>query len=113
MHPQPLRPRLHQAVRPRSPDAGTEAATNDVRDYRISKAIDQLPALRECLGVITQNYLNVQQDIPETFIDLGQVRALTTATIIPAGKRVPGLKLDHPRQLALMQALVRFAHVAA
>ena len=28
------------------------------------------------------------------------------------GKRIPGLKLDHPRQLALMHALVRFAHVA-
>jgi hypothetical protein len=25
----------------------------------------------------------------------------------------PGLRLDHPRQLALMHALVRFAHVAA
>jgi hypothetical protein len=30
-----------------------------------------------------------------------------------AGKRIPGLKLDHPRQLALMHALVRFAHIAA
>jgi hypothetical protein len=29
------------------------------------------------------------------------------------GKRIPGLKLDHPRQLALMHALVRFAQVAA
>ena len=28
------------------------------------------------------------------------------------GKRIPGLKLDHPRQLALMHALVRFAHIA-
>ncbi len=29
------------------------------------------------------------------------------------GKRIPGLKLDHPRQLALMHALVHFAHIAA
>ena len=34
-------------------------------------------------------------------------------TILPSGKRIPGLKLDHPRQLALMHALVRFAHIAA
>jgi len=34
-------------------------------------------------------------------------------TITSTGKRIPGLKLDHPRQLALMHALVRFAHVAA
>ncbi len=32
---------------------------------------------------------------------------------MPNGKRVPGLKLDHPRQLAVMHALLRFAHIAA
>jgi hypothetical protein len=31
-------------------------------------------------------------------------------TITSAGKRIPGLKLDHPRH---MHALVRFAHIAA
>ena len=58
------------------------------------------------------NYLNVQQDILETFIDRGQLRRLAEPTITAAGKRIPGLKLDHPRQLALMHALVRFAHIA-
>jgi hypothetical protein len=29
------------------------------------------------------------------------------------GKRIPGLKLDHPRLLAVMHALVRFAHITA
>jgi hypothetical protein len=38
---------------------------------------------------------------------------LSAPTILPSGKRIPGLRLDHPRQLALMQALVRFAHLAA
>jgi hypothetical protein len=33
--------------------------------------------------------------------------------VLPSGKRIPGLKLDHPRQLALMHALLRFAHIAA
>ena len=33
--------------------------------------------------------------------------------MLPSGKRIPGLKLDNPRQLALMHALVRFAHIAA
>ena len=28
-------------------------------------------------------------------------------------QRIPGLKLDHPRQLAVMSSLVRFSHVAA
>src|SRR4029077_19890915 len=42
----------------------------------------------------------------------GQLRKLTEPTITPTGKRIPGLKLDHPRQLAVMHALVRFAHIA-
>jgi DNA-binding transcriptional ArsR family regulator len=49
----------------------------------------------------------------ETFIDRGQLQKLIQPTITASGKRIPGLKLDHPRQLALMHALVRFAHVAA
>jgi hypothetical protein len=32
---------------------------------------------------------------------------------LPNGRRIPGLKPDHPRQLALMHALVRFANIAA
>jgi hypothetical protein len=62
---------------------------------------------------ITDNYLDVQQDILETFVDRGQLRKLAEPSVLPNGKRIPGLKLDHPRQLALMHALVRFAHIAA
>jgi hypothetical protein len=91
----------------------TEAATNNVNDYGVNKAIENLPGLREKLSAINDNYQNVQQDILETFIDRGQLRKLAEPTALPGGKRIPGLKLDHPRQLALMHALVRFAHVAA
>ena len=62
---------------------------------------------------MTDRYLTVQQDILETFVDRGQLRQLAEPTRLPNGKRIPGLKLDHPRQLALMHALVRFAHIAA
>ena len=91
----------------------TEPATNNVNDYGVKKAVENLPKLRERQESITDNYLNVQQDILETFVDRGQFKALAATTILPGGKRIPGLKLDHPRQLALMHALVRFAHVAA
>ena len=53
------------------------------------------------------------RDILETFVDRGQLRKLTQPTVLPSGKRIPGLKLDNARQLALMHALVRFAHIAA
>ena len=91
----------------------TETATNDVTDYGVRKAVEHLPQLREKMASITDNYLDVQQDILETFVDRGQLRKLAEPTVLPNGKRVPGLKLDHPRQLALMHALVRFANIAA
>jgi hypothetical protein len=34
-----------------------------------------------------------------------QLRKLTQATITATGKRIPGLKLDNPRQLAVMHTL--------
>jgi|SRR5690242_441643 hypothetical protein len=91
----------------------TEAATNNVHDYGVNKAVENLPRLREKLASINDTYQDIQQDILETFIDRGQLRKLAEATVLPHGKRIPGLKLDHPRQLALMHALVRFAHIAA
>ncbi len=91
----------------------TEPATNDVTDYGVKKAVENLPQLRDRLSSICDNYLSVQQDILETFVDRGQLHKLAQPTVLPSGKRIPGLKLDHPRQLALMHALVRFAHIAA
>jgi hypothetical protein len=91
----------------------TEASTNNVTDYGVRKAIDNLLALRATPSAINDNYLNVQQDIVETFIDRGQLRRLAQPTITATGKRIPGLKLDNARQLALMHALVRFSHIAA
>src|SRR5258706_3428537 len=91
----------------------TESASNNVNDYGVKKAVENLPVLRETLSAINDNYLNVQQDILETLVDRGQLRKLAEPTITSTGKRIPGLKLDHPRQLALMHALVRFSHIAA
>jgi hypothetical protein len=36
----------------------TEPATNNVNDYAVNKAIDHLPALRQKLSSIVDNYLN-------------------------------------------------------
>ena len=91
-----------------------ETASNDVKgDYGINKAVENLAPLREKLQGITERYQNVQQDILETFLDRGELKKLGEPTLLPNGKRIPGLKLDHPRQLAVMSSLVRFSHVAA
>src|SRR6516162_3817665 len=79
----------------------TESASNNVKDYGVNKSVENLAVLRERLSAINDSYLNVQQDILETFVDRGQLRKLAQPTITPTGKRIPGLKLDHPRQLAV------------
>jgi hypothetical protein len=90
-----------------------EAATNNVRDHNINKAVDNLVLLREKMQGITTRYQEVQQDILETFLDRGELRSLGQPTLLAHGKQIPGLKLDHPRQLAVMSSLVRFSHVTA
>ena len=69
---------------------------------------------RRVVSVTVRPYDNlVPQDVLESFIDRGQLRKLAEPTILPGRRRIPGLKLDHPRQLAVMHSLVRFANVAA
>jgi hypothetical protein len=41
----------------------TEPATNNVTDYGVRKAVENLPQLRDKLAAICGNYLSVQQDI--------------------------------------------------
>src|SRR5207302_2588295 len=86
---------------------------NSVYDYGVNKDIENLPQLREKTSAIIDNYHNAQQDILETFVDRGQLQKLAEPTVLANGKRIPGPKLDQPRQLAVMHALVRFAHIAA
>jgi hypothetical protein len=91
----------------------TEPATNNVHDYGVNKGVENLPKLRSTLQNIIDRYLDVQQDIRETFLDRGLLHQLSQPTLLPNGKRIPGLKIDYPRQLALMQALLRFSPIAA
>jgi hypothetical protein len=90
----------------------TEATSYHLPDLGVGKSVENLPKARKTLRQITERYLDVQQDILETFVDRGQLRRLSEPTISSSGKRIPGLKLDNARQLAVMQALVRFCHLA-
>lgn len=92
----------------------TEPASHNIfRDYGIPPAVENLPRLRSQQGQMIDAYWGVQQDILETFVDRGELRLRSQPTVLPNGKRIPGLRLDQPRQMAVMQALVRFSHVAA
>ena len=90
----------------------TETTSNHTPDLGVPKSVEQLPRLRQVMGAINDRYLAAQQDVLETYVDRGQLGRLRAATVSSSGRRVPGLKLDDPRLLAVMQALTRFAHLA-
>jgi hypothetical protein len=91
----------------------TETTSNCTRDLGIGKSVENLPLLRDKLHSVNDRYLDIQQDILETFIDHGEFQQLRQATVSSTGRRTPGLNLDDPRLLSLMQSLTQFAHIAA
>ena len=68
--------------------------------------------MREAFHKGTQRYLEVQQDILETFVDRGQLQQLQEPTVNATGRRTPGIKLTDRRLLAVMQAVVCFRFLA-
>jgi hypothetical protein len=90
----------------------TEATSYNTVDLGVGKSIRNLPQLRRVMRGINERYLAIQQDVLETYVDRGQLARLRQPTIAPSGRRTPGLKLDDPRLLAVMQALTCFVHVA-
>jgi hypothetical protein len=88
-----------------------ESSSYQLRDLSLPKDIRNLPRVREVLGNCNERYLNTQQDILESHVDAGQLQELRQATVSAAGRRTPGLRLDDPRLLALLQALCCFVHL--
>jgi hypothetical protein len=90
----------------------TETTSYNTPDLGVGKSIRNLPQLHRVMRGINERYLAIQQDVLETYVDRGQLARLRQPTITPSGRRTPGLKLDDPRLLAVMQALTGFVHLA-
>jgi hypothetical protein len=90
----------------------TEATSNYTPNLGVNKGIDNLPALRQVLHRSSERYLEVQQDVMETFVDRGQLQQLQAPTVTASGRRTPGIKLTDQRLLAVMQAVVCFRFLA-
>jgi hypothetical protein len=76
----------------------------------INKGVENLPALRVAMHQVNERYQEIQQDVMETFLDRGQLQALRQPTVTPSGRRIPGIKPDEPRLLAVMRALTLRPH---
>jgi len=90
----------------------TETTSYHTPDLGVNKSVEHLPELRQTMAAANDRYLDVQQDVLETFVDRGQLERLRQPTLSPNGRRTPGLKLDDPRLLAVLQALTCFALLA-
>jgi hypothetical protein len=89
----------------------TESTTYQLKDLSLRKHLDNLPKVRAVLDRANQRCLDVQQDVLTTYLDRGQLEQLRQPTVSPSGRRVPGLRLDDPRLLALLQAVLSFAYL--
>jgi hypothetical protein len=90
----------------------TETTSYHTPDLGVNKSVEHLPELRQTMAAANDRYLDVQEDVLETFVDRGQLETLRQPTVSLSGRRTPGLKLDDPRLLAVLQALTCFAHLA-
>jgi len=89
----------------------TESASYQLKDLSIPKNINNLPKLREAMDCANERYLSVQQDILASYVDRGQLEQLRQPSISPTGRRVPGLHIDDPRLMAVLQAMLCFAYL--
>jgi len=78
--------------------------------YPIPCLLGFLPIDCDQCEIIEEIY---QENIRAGDRDALQLQKLGPPTLLANGKRVPGLKLDQPRLISLMHALVRFSHIAA
>jgi len=94
-------------------DAGlrTESSTYQLANLGLRKNIDNLPKVREALDNANQRYLSVQQDVLASYVDRGQLAQLRQPSVSPSGRRVPGMHIDDPRLMAVLQAILCFAYL--
>jgi len=89
----------------------TESSSYQLKDLSIPKNINNLPKVREAMDQANERYLSVQQDILASYIDRGQLEQLRQPSVSPTGRRVPGLHIDDPRLMAVLQAMLCFAYL--
>jgi len=90
----------------------TESASYQLNDLSIKKNVNNLPKLRQAFATANDRFLQVQQDVLTSYVDRGQLQQLRQPSISATGRRVPGLRLDDPRLMAVLQALTCFAYLA-
>jgi hypothetical protein len=89
----------------------TESTSYRLQELSLRKHLDNLPKVREVLATANDCGLQVQQDILLSYVDRGQLQELRQPSVSPQGRRVPGLRLDDGRLMAVLQAILCFRYL--
>jgi hypothetical protein len=84
----------------------TETTINDTRDFRISKRLTNLPALRQIGFSANRRLLGVQHLSHDPIHGAQAFTELTAPITTDTGTRIPGLRFGDPRVHALLAALL-------
>jgi hypothetical protein len=84
----------------------TETTINDTADFKISKRLTNLPALRQIGFSANRRLLGVQHLSHDPTRGAQAFRELTMPILTATGTRIPGLRFGDPRVHALLQALL-------
>jgi hypothetical protein len=84
----------------------TETTINDTRDFRLSKRLTNLPALRQIGFTANRRLLGVQRLSHDPIRGAATFTELTAPILTDTGARIPGLRFGDPRAHALLQALL-------
>ena len=86
----------------------TETTINDPRDFRVNKALSNLPYLQKIGREINRRLLDVQQVSHNCHLSQESVERVVQPTVTADGQRAPGLRFGEPRVMALLAALTSF-----
>jgi hypothetical protein len=88
----------------------TETTINNPNDFYSTKAIDQLPYLRELGHQVNRKLLEVERVSHHCVLTQDALDRLQRPTV-ECGQRVSALRFADPRVMALFQALCAFTHL--
>lgn len=82
-----------------------EVCSNNLSDFHLKKSLENLPAVRQVLGEVTDRYSAFQAQTLNVHVDFALFQRLAVPVV--AGKsKVPGIKIHDTRMVRLMEVLL-------
>ncbi len=82
-----------------------EVLSNNLRDFRLPKSLDNLETVRQTLASVTDRFASFQAQALDVHVDFPLFQRL--ALPIPCGRnKIPGIQIQNTRMLRLMEVLL-------